>query len=451
MCERKKMEKNERATNWNGIKHIVIIHKRFEEEIFELFSSFFRTCGIYVQEYVLENITRKDDLDYHCFVVVLNDAWNEYTEAYKDNDNWISINFRSLRTENTINDQINILYELIDKFPNVRRKTEYSQEQLISIYEDTRCLKSLADIFVNNNLLYDSYRIRMIVCAKTQFLEESTMIINHYQSALSELSQLGIEFSSPYVIYFMFECKRKMNMTCQLSNRENVFLANSLVIDLREKIELYPKFTTMWTLYGLLAENDIYSKTDSIKYYSNQITQDRKFGNKEDERFHAYNYYRIGRYLQKNVDAFSLEKECYIRAYKLDKNNYRFLYKVAFIYEKEGDYSKAVECYRMIADEIEMYVNQSYITVGRCEYLHKVCLKIFTICRKYLKQYILAKRYGELLIRFYNEIDNNTFLDEFYDRKTSLKIRSSMKEHLSIDEIINDMPIVDRLISTIGK
>lgn len=249
----------------------------------------------------------------------------------------------------------------------------------------------------------------------------------------------------------MFECKRKMNMTCQLSNRENIFHSNLLVNELSEQMDLYPRFTTMWTLLGLLAENDILSTTESIRYYSNQIKIDQEFGNKEDRRFHAFNYYRIGRYLQKYLDAFDLEKECYMRAYKLDENNYRFLYKVAFAYEQEGDYSKAVECYRMIADRIELYVNQGYITVGRCEYLHKVCLKIFSICQKYLRQYILAKRYGELLIRFYNEIDNNVFLDKFYDRKTVLKIRGSMKEHLSIDEVLNDMPIVDRLILTLDK
>jgi tetratricopeptide (TPR) repeat protein len=420
------------------IKHIVMIYNRFEEEKAELFSTFFRLMGVYVLLMVRETINERTDLSYKDFMIVLNDnGENEWIRDGFRKDNWIPFKMDVLhRGEGAAEADIQILFKLLDAM----RQSPLGGEFEDSVFDD---LKNLASIYAKCNLLLYNYHLRL-VSVRDEDKERTFMTaIEHFQEAISMAEEW--EGKTLHSFYFRQECRRKVNLVCRLAGRLKYYGTQRMMDENLEYLNRDSEATCLWTLTGLIADEDDAKAYMAINCYRRHIEEEQGLGNPEDEKFQGYIYYRMGRYYEKIDLNWKKALRCYETAYRRAPSNYRFAYKVAFSHETFRNFNQAEKYYDAIIDQMQPYIEEGYITPCKCEYAFKVARRLMIVGTRQ-EQYLYARKMAQLAIRIWESIPGNKFIDRFYTDEEAKSIKEGMQQRLAIRRTMEELEDIEKII-----
>ena len=66
-----------------------------------------------------------------------------------------------------------------------------------------------------------------------------------------------------------------------------------------EYLDQNEDFTCLWSLTGMIADEDSDSLFQAISFYRMQLEEEDRLGHPEDKKFQGFIYYKMGRYYEK--------------------------------------------------------------------------------------------------------------------------------------------------------
>lgn len=425
------------------IRHIVVFYNREQEAVAEFLSSFFRMTGIYVLMRVIEELNTDDDLNYSDYVLVLNNVENEIIRKSFCEKNWLDIDSFSWMNANTILEdafslrlsdlqQEEFLCHVLRMMENRSNETGISAETFQALY-------SLAKVYVEKQLLYPIYQMRLFTWPKEKKKEEITSILSVFNDAAR------LPSTDRYSCFFVQECRRKVNLACRLGGFRKQYDTEEMISTICRWAKIYPDYTAFWLQAALVADEDIDHMYSAVEYYERQMQEEKSLGIKDDEKYQGYTWYRLGRYYEKVKDKKENAFQCYTQAYELSPFNYRFTYKMAFMHEVMGEKQEAIRYYEKILEQLMPYITGNYLTTCKCEYAFKVSIKLLKLYKTQM-QYKMASEMGELAVRLRNNIDENRFLYVFYMPDKASEIQKGTKERLETRWVEEEKERIDDLI-----
>lgn len=205
------------------------------------------------------------------------------------------------------------------------------------------------------------------------------------------------------------------------------------------------EFTCLWTLTGLIADEDNDKVYMAVNYYQMHLNEEKRLGDPEDERFQGYSHYRMGRYYERVDINWEKALKCYQAAYRSAPFNYRFTYKVAFAYETLRHDQWAEKYYDIIMEQMEPYIEGGYLTPCKCEYAFKVARRLMLVSMRQ-GQNFYAKKMAELAIRIWEDIPNNRFIERFYAGDEAKEIKEGMQQRLTIEPTREELEDIEKII-----
>lgn len=419
------------------IRHTVIIYNRFEEEKAEFLSSFFRMTGIYALLLVRDTLDRDSDLSYEEFVIVLNGGKSWGIEEYQGKGNWIFFQMGAL-LQNGARDA-EYLLGILDSLLGLMQESSFGSGFSESIFTG---LKELAIIYTYQNLLLYNYHLRLLTVKKENRAHVLKEAMDFFSGAADQAKVLE---DMPHVFYFRQECKRKVNIACRLAGRMKYYGTHQLMSDNMEYLDQNEDFTCLWSLTGMIADEDSDSLFQAISFYRMQLEEEDRLGHPEDKKFQGFIYYKMGRYYEKIEESWQKAGHYYTRAYHLAPSNYRFVYKVAFAYEMVRKDRMAEKYYDIIMRQMEPYGEENYLSPSKCEYMFKTARRLMNISLRQ-QQYFYAKVMCLRAIDMWEGISENKFIERFYTGPEAEEIKEGMQKRLPIERTREELEDVEKII-----
>lgn len=419
-----------------NIRHVIVIYNQFEEERAEFISTFFRLAGIYTLLLVDNNIMADADLDYKGYVIVLNGNEDSKVSRRHWKYNWIDLKMPFLPGK--INDSerlVGYLCKLLDDMQKADLEEQYSRDVFFA-------LKKLADIYVKQNLMLYNYTLRLVAVTPEKKRETLLKTKKHFLEAV--FSTEGLE-KYHHCFYFKQECKRKVNLASRLAGQLKYYESNVLVNENIDYLGENEEFTCLWTLNGMIADEDNDKLYMAVDYYQMHLDEEQRLGFPKDEKFHGYIYYRMGRYYEKIRLNWKTALQYYTTAYQVAPSNYRFIYKVAFGYEVLRMDRMAEKYYDIIMEHMHPYIEKNYLTPRKCEYAFKVARRLIFL-NKRQQQFFYAREMALLAIQIGEGIPNNLFIDNFYSRAEANEIKEGMQRRLAVEKTKEELKDIEKII-----
>lgn len=410
----------EQKTGDKNIDSISIVCDASQNAIFVFYEEFFKLCGIYV---IKKPVYSFDDSD--------------------GTENYVPVNRLDITQDRKIEDR------------------EDGQKRLESAIEGThyvsgvkRQLSELSKVYLNNNLMYCNAMERYFYAPTRERLEGC---LAYFRGAVKELRGIcenNICENGRYVKYFMTICQHKINVLLGKLRRKKEYdglrLINKAIgLCAREK-----GYVQGYILAGNIADGDLNYLNYSIDFYSKALTG--------VSAIDAYIYYRRGRYYEKIEHDEARALKDYRKAYQFDRNNYRALFKVAFLEMNQGRYYMYVDdvyMRRAVMDFLEirkiMYadiLNRDLMPI-QLEYLTKTYKKLYEIYDIWLEERYSAMRVLEKLCDLEQLVNSNEFFSDFFPKESAEKEKSLLKQYLHLDFYKEKMDIIeqDYIINERGK
>lgn len=419
------------------MKHIIILYKRFESHILELFAGFFRFCGIYVLEYVLEDVWHikgNEIISKSDFALALNADDHDKSLLEGFEDRLILLKCKSVDF-NIKEEKKSFSILLMDLLERMKKKGFDNF--------DSEIMGELIRQYVDKELMYDNFQIRLLF-DKCRLGD----MVKNFSEAVEAVSKDMLE-NCRYAFYFSFECKRKANIACRIGERSRKYSSEAVFCEIRKYLKEHPDYTELYALCGMFADEDINYVTDAEYYYERALSPtDSEQYKVDDERILGYNYYRLARYYEKVRKNNEKATWYYWKAYEADRTNYRFTYKVAFMYELEEKWERAEAYYRKILDEMEPYFEKNYLQPSQCEYAFKVYFRLMLIYKSRMGQLRLADWMGNRAVDLNGKIADNLFFEAFYRTEEEVQtFKGLMKKRLQVESVkeqLEDIKLLNR-------
>lgn len=415
------------------MNHIIILYHKFEIEKRIFFAGFFRLCGVYEQETVIEDLHKQNNIQKSDIVLLLNkrEIEDEYLERLSEH----VIHVKYMKEL-----EINELNNMCRQYIHAVKETTGLDSQLYGgdEIEAADLLINLLKVYRENDLEHANYQMRLVfnIMNKEEDLKNAG---KKFKKALEEIQKkIPDPRISRFSFYFVNECKRKVDMAGRMLKKSKIYNSDEILSEILNYLQGHEECIELWSLCGLIADEDIRKVDESGRYYLQFIEKYKLYHH--NVRFAGFVYYRLGRYYEKIRQDRNRALQCYQNAYDLAPDNYRFIYKVAWIKEIGGYYEQAVELYQKITLQLETYVNENYLTPCQCEYLFKVYVKLMQIYNRKQKQYVLARNMAENAKVLKEQVTDNKFFDKFYGERAEA-LKQAMQEGMMTDSI--DEELVD--------
>lgn len=368
---------------------------------------FFKFCGIYVQEYVVNNISPQTDTNRTDLNLYLSKKM--VAQVYPKSA-------RSIEVETAENSSIvieELLSEIVDKVCD-----------LYSINDDMRLdFQKLKDIFLRTDYLHKNYYKH---CFFYQLKEEeiTSLLKDVYFKCYQELREYKkndyVSEELPYVYFAMLNCARKINDICRCRNQMPVF-DQEMIMNEAEKLNLLNQDYSMGlVLAGQIGIGQNYLWRYGVEYLKKAILKEtgKKYMNFVD--------YTLAHYLEierKDKAAWFY----YDSMWAIDKENYRSGFKKACAALRNKNYSEAVNFFHYVYELIDQRQKQQVIQPREIEYAYKCSLLIARLHRLYFKDmevaaYFTNEAYDYSEYAFENsEFCKKFFAEDFEDYAIYMK------------------------------
>lgn len=144
-------------------------------------------------------------------------------------------------------------------------------------------------------------------------------------------------------------------------------------------------------------------------------------------------YYRIGYVYEKKY----LEKEkaykSYRKAYEMDSDYYRALYKIAVFSENQGKWMSALQFYNQIRNMLKENDMQHNIYISEIEYYYKACKKIIRICSQNIDDDKIIEFYKDEIEEIQENIRKKSFsqlVHCMFGKQQEKQIREEITEEI---------------------
>jgi len=375
---------------------------------------FFQFCGIYVEEYIVqEDISpfKEYEVDVNLFLLELEETYKKILKGKYEIFLLKSIEI------NKSKDKENLLNELIKKID----KTMKYNGNIIKTFTP------LINVFENNNYAENNY-------IKHCFLEqmsrnESLRIAQVYYDCYLQLCDLRASNESKYLMFALLNCARKVNDVSKARGDIGKFEQEEIVQKAEDVFYcMDSNFSMGLVLVGIVGFGDVILFKKG-KY--NLETAIEKEGNKVYTNFVRYSY---GHFLELEMCDFSGAWQQYSNMLKIASNDYRAFYKKGCKNLFEKKYRKAYIDFITIANTMS---KKSWIQPREMEYEYKCFILSSWIAKVYLEDLKSAERIEqETMLLLKENLKIGKFGKEFFGKNID-KYSNYMKNRLERHNIEN--------------
>lgn len=355
-----------------GFYTVRILRKTDQCVISVCLQEFFKFCGIYVWEYILDDIGNQDDdekASVNLFLADCDKFDNQYPKAAME----YLMDIKRMKSYKGFKQGFkkkvkDFFIQLVDD--NI----------LIESYKES--FSDLAEIFMKHDYAKFNYikHCMAVQMSKDELQKLAQLLYDCYED-LNILDQKLKKDNnqSPYVIYAMLNCARKVNDCCEIGG--NIPLFN---IDVLQKeacaIRNLDEKNSMGDVLRCFFEIRNSSYSDQVHDFINEFGQSQK--NKRSSQFLLYaigHYYEMGRRnTEKGWDYYS-------NILSKDTQNYRALFKKGCREMRDENYENAEKVFRDIIDLMSKKKETGFIQPIELEYWYKslvFCIRIQKINNK---------------------------------------------------------------------
>ncbi len=399
---------------------IKIIHKWEHAKEYRLLADYFRLIGVFVCDCTLKREKFSDDFD---FVFLLKQDLEEENikrvkQQYSAEGKQSKIIELKLLDNVTLNEQSeegkiklkNYIYECLNELEKVIPVPDKNV-----VDKEMKVLREIADIYVKHRLCYYLNLYRCVPNERNTVQNAQDSFVNAYIDLAKN------EPKTSQVYYALANLAKYMNRTCVLLGEEFLLETDRILMWIDQALGLEPIFDNAYLLKALVTEMDPAYKIQSEIYYENAI---ERIGKKS---YSSYSHYLEGKYYEMILNEISRAKICYTKSLKINKLEYRTLYRLAIIYEKEKEYIKAIEILKSICNILIEPETGKKLQPKEYEYL----LKAYYEQAKIQGYYLFNKKEYEVNVgRVYwlLESEDSSIYEELFG-KEGKKIMDQMKEY----------------------
>ena len=343
---------------------VKIIHKWEHAKEYRLLADYFRLIGVFVCDCTLKREKFSDDFD---FVFLLDKDFDkkdieEVKRQYSTEGKPLKIIKLEELKNVTLNEESkegkeklkNYIYECLNKLEKVIPVPDKNV-----VDKEMKILKEIADIYVKHRLCYYLNMYRCIPNKRETVQKAQDSFVNAYINLAEN------EPKTSQVYYALANLAKYMNRTCALLGEEFLLETDMILEWIDQALELEPIFDNAYLLKALVTEMDPAYKIQSKIYYENAM---ERIGKKS---YSSYSHYLEGKYYEMILNETSRAKICYTKSLEINKLEYRTLYRLAIIYEKEKEYIKAIEALKSICNILNEPETGKKLQPKEYEYLLK--------------------------------------------------------------------------------
>lgn len=294
----------------------------------------------------------------------------------------------------TFDRESDVIISLIGENKEINLLSLLDQEIFCDFFDTgtINILKKLAVIFLENDLMRGSYAIEYFSDSKcSEIYQDMLESYDHFSVALNEFETIekrsinNIDLLSlKYVLASEANCMRRMSQLYSIlwEAVEKKWIDDEKVIqkDLLERkfysideidnklqkiLEIDPQYFGAYAIKALAEIVDDEMKIDSIADFRKAVVM---IG---DKSYTSYLRFRMGRYYQYVLKKPDKSRMQFEKAYEMDSNNYRAVFKLAMIELDDKNDEKALEYLQNIIDILDCKKNTKVLQPIECAYLFK--------------------------------------------------------------------------------
>lgn len=343
---------------------VKIIHKWEHAKEYRLLADYFRLIGVFVCDCTLKREKFSDDFD---FVFLLDKGFDKkdiekVRQQYSAEGKQSKIIELKLLDNVTLNEQskegkIKLKKYICDCLDELEKVIPIPDKNIVD--NEMKVLKEIADIYVKYRLCYYLNLYRCVPNERNTVQNAQDSFVNAYINLAKN------EPKTSQVYYALANLAKYMNRTCALLGEEFLLETDMILEWIDQALELEPIFDNAYLLKALVTEMDPAYKIQSKIYYENAM---ERIGKKS---YSSYSHYLEGKYYEMILNEISRAKICYTKSLEINKLEYRTLYRLAIIYEKEKEYIKAIEALKSICNILIEPEKRKKLQPKEYEYLLK--------------------------------------------------------------------------------
>lgn len=418
------------------LKAIKIVHDRKNRVLYNILAEFFRFIGIFVLEDAEISSLREQQLDDTQFVIYLMNERSSLCEALEDKaycliivgeDNFEELNMKELRGLTLQDNSLkkgSAQQSLQDLFAYI-----FSKINLNMLNVSLTMMQNLLNIYLEQNIVIAACDLQYYRMLSEIHIESK----KKFMDAIEKLQVLKDSDGSPkaenpwesgdregefYYRYCNLYCKQRVNLACRFLKDGDYYLRGNgelcdkngfrrnlnlkygiaeLVRECQLLIQDFPEKANLYVLLGLITErtDDAYKLTLNAYWTAVQMIGRQPYA--------SHVYYWLGWRYERNNGTLFEAKQAYGEAYLLQPK-YRNIYKVALMYEKEGNRERFIqyllECLKEINHRTE---HAGKLDPLEIEYYCKSCLLLCLRFWNYWNDADNVIKYGEEVLEFIDQ------------------------------------------------
>lgn len=293
----------------------------------------------------------------------------------------------------TFDRESDAVIQLIGENKEISLMSLLNQEVFLDFFDtDTiSILKKIAVIFLRNDLMRGSYAIEYFSDSKcSEIYQDMLRSYDCFFTALNEFETLEGSISNTELLSFKYvlaseaNCMRRMSQLYSILweavekqwiddrkiTKKNLLERKFYPIDeidnkLQMILEIDPQYFGAYAIKALAEIVDDDMKIDSIADFRKAVLM---IG---DKSYTSYLRFRMGRYYQYILKKPDKSRMQFEKAYEMDSNNYRAVFKLAMIELDNKNDEKALEYLQKIIDILDCKKNTKVLQPIECAYLFK--------------------------------------------------------------------------------
>ena len=318
---------------------------------------FWKLCGVYVRECVIEEETetKYDSQQVDCNIIV----------GRMENQDVLESNLKAKHTfffdDSVKNEGIRIKDEKLGT--NLQTLLEQMENELEWDGLLKKQFKKICLVFVKNNYAYYEYKCHLFI---QQMKDSRQELLEAYRKCLSQL--VGNEddlLEQQYTVFAYLNCARKYERVCTEDGKIGSFKEEELMDFALKLLEKDPQFSAADMLAGMIGLSYQPLWEDGKKYLKEAIKKEKK------QKHCAFMHYALGHFYEWQEEDWDNACIEYEKIRGVDSDNFRMNYKIACknLYEERED--DATIIFEELYLRMKAKVREKWVTPLELEYYYK--------------------------------------------------------------------------------
>ena len=352
---------------------------------------FWMLCGIYVREFV-ENRDewRDDEQQVDCNIFFDKKLLEKYKAKLKAQNEFCLADIDMRKKFNMPDKRKKMGDNLLELLENMSAVLEWDD----SMKDE---FSKIATMFIDCDYAYNEYLFHLFVA---QMKEKRKDLLKTYRNCLNQLLDEKSQLKGQYIRYAYINCARKYERVCDEEGKIGYFDKKNLMYRAHELANLDRKFTIGNMLAGLIGLSYFPLWEQGEQYMMDAIEKEK------NQKHCAFMHYALAHFYEWQREDWKEAYKEYIEIERIDKKNYRMLYKKACKAFRDNDIEKAEKLFEDIYEMMKKRTLNHWILPIELEYYYK-CARFLNICGIISDEEVLRIRE--------EEFDGSEFIRRFFD------------------------------------